>query len=159
MITLEPIHEDDFLAAAAVRCCPDQQAYAASAPMILARAYAYRNQRAVCWGICQNERIVGLALVHDLQEEPACYHLQQFLIDAQAQGKDIGLRALRRIMQECSLEGKFPRMEVCVNRENIRAIRMFEKAGFHDSGYTDPDAPHCLCMTCNLPAGEVHHEN
>lgn len=42
-------------------------------------------------------------------------------------------------------------MEVCVKRKDAAAIHVYEKAGFRDTGYTDPDTPDSLCMAWNLP--------
>ena len=146
MITLQTIDENNFLKAAALQVSPEQSSFVAAAPMILARAYAYRDQRAVCWGIYNDDMIVGLALIHDLEEEPACYHLCEFLIDQRFQGRGYGSQALRLILNHCRREGKFPRAEVCVRKENAAAIRLYERAGFRDSGYQDPDAPDSICM-------------
>ena len=44
MITLQPITETNFLTAAALSVSPDQGRYVAPAPIILARAYAYRRR-------------------------------------------------------------------------------------------------------------------
>lgn len=146
MINLQTIDETNFLQAAALRVSPEQTPFMASAPMILARAYAYRNQRTVCWGIYNDDMIVGLALVHDMAEEPAGYHLCEFLIDQRFQGRGYGAQALRLILDHCRREGKFPRLEVCVRKENAAAIHVYESAGFRDSGYQDSDAPDSICM-------------
>ena len=79
MITLQPITETNFLTAAALSVSPDQGRYVAPAPIILARAYAYRRHRASAWGVYDGCRMVGLALMEDLDEEPACYHLSELL--------------------------------------------------------------------------------
>ncbi len=36
-------------------------------------------------------------------------------------------------------------------RKDAAAIHVYEKAGFRDTGYTDPDTPDSLCMAWNLP--------
>lgn len=151
MITLQPIDETNFLEAAALQVKPEQRAYVAPAVGILARAYGLRCRRAVCWGICEDASLVGLALIHDLEEEPACYHLCEFLIDAKAQGKGCGQQALKLLLAQCRRERKFPRVEVCVKKENTAAIHVYEKAGFRDTGYVDPDAPDSLCLAYALP--------
>lgn len=158
MITLQPINEHNFLQAAALKALPEQQGFAASAPMILARGYAYRGQRAVCWGIYEEASLVGLALIHDLEEEPACYHLGQLLIDGSQQGKGYGQQALRLLVNQCRREGKFPRVEVCVKKANTAAIHVYEKLGFRDTGYIDSDTPDSLCMAYEwIP--EARHGN
>ena len=70
MITLQPITETNFLTAAALSVSPDQGRYVAPAPIILARAYAYRRHRASAWGVYDGCRMVGLALMED------CYILK-----------------------------------------------------------------------------------
>lgn len=156
MLTLQPINEDNFLQAAALKAKPEQKTFVAPAPYILARAYAYRGQNAVCWGIYAAKTMVGLALVHDLTEEPACYHLCEFLIDGSQQGKGYGQQALELLLAACRREGKFPRVEVCVKKANAAAIHVYGKAGFRDTGYVDPDAPDSLCMACMLEEAPGH---
>lgn len=152
MITLRPITEENFLIASGLRVKQEQSAFVQPSPMILGRAYAYRNQRAVCWAICNEEEIVGLALIHDMNEEPACYHLCEFMIDEAHQGKGFATEALRLILAHCRREGSFPRMELCVKKQNLRAIHVYQKAGFRDNGYQDPSTPDCICMVCDLRA-------
>lgn len=95
--------------------------------------------------------MVGLALMEDLDEEPACYHLSELLIDEKEQGKGYGQAALALLLTQCRREGKYRRVEVCVKRKDAAAIHVYEKAGFRDTGYTDPDTPDSLCMAWNLP--------
>ena len=95
-------------------------------------------------GIADGETAVGVALVKDLDEEPACYDLQQFLIDRRFQGRGYGTEALRMILSELEAERKYGCAEVCVKRDDATALRVYEKVGFTDTGYVDPDAPDCL---------------
>ena len=110
MITLQPITETNFLTAAALSVSPDQGRYVAPAPIILARAYAYRRHRASAWGVYDGCRMVGLALMEDLDEEPACYHLSELLIDEKEQGKGYGQAALALLLTQCRREGKYRRV-------------------------------------------------
>lgn len=155
MITLQSIHEGNFMEASALKVAEHQRGFVASAPMILARAYAYRDQNAVCWGIYHRKELVGLAMLHDLEEEPACYHLCQFMIDERYQNQGFGQAALDLVIGHCRREGKFDRIEVCVKKADIAAIHVYEKAGFRDSGFTDPDAPDSLCMVSLIPEVEI----
>lgn len=154
MITLQPINETNFIHAAGLKVHHWQKGFVASAPMILAWGYAYRNQRASVWGIYEKDRILGLMMIHDLEEEPACYHLCQFMVDAGEQGKGYGQQALALVLDACRRERKFPRVEVCVKKDDTGAIHVYEKAGFRISDYQDPDTPDSYCMTCEL---EVRH--
>ncbi len=151
MITLQPIDEHNVMKAFALDHKPEQGDFVADPAEILAFAYAHRRQRAVCWGIYEARRMVGLALLHDLEEEPACYHLMELLVNGSDQGKGYGSAALHLILAHCRREGKFPQVEVCVKQRDAAAIHVYEKAGFRDTGYTDPATPDSLILACKLP--------
>ena len=151
MITLQPITEENFLKAAAAKVSPEQQDFVAPAPIIMSRAYAYRNQRAICQAICKNDQIVGLMMLHDMDEEPSCYHLAELLIDVAQQGKGYGQQVLKLILDICRRERKFDAVEVCVKKNNFAAIHVYEKAGFYDTLYQDPETPDSICMRYDLP--------
>ncbi len=158
MITLQPIDETNLMKALSLRVTPEQQEFVASPAGILARAYAYRRQRALCWGIYEARRLVGLALLCDLPEEPACYHLMELMIDQEEQGKGYGSAALGLVLGHCRREGKFARVEICVKKNDAAAIHVYEKAGFRDSGYIDPATQDSLILSYDLPpkfAGSV----
>ncbi len=156
MLTLKPILEHNLFDFLALSVKPEQREFVASPMGILARSYAYRRQRGTCFGICQGETPVGMVLVYDLEEEPACYHLCEFFIDAKEQGKGYGLQALRLILALCRRERKFPMVEVCVKKADTAAIRLYEKVGFRDTGFVDPDAPDSLCLGFSLPEKRNH---
>lgn len=89
-------------------------------------------------------RFVGAALVKDMDEEPATYDLQQFMIDRDFQNRGYGTESLRQILARLKAEQKYNCVEVCVNRNNTPALKLFKKAGFEDTGYIDEDVPDCL---------------
>lgn len=151
MITLQPIDEVNLMDAFSLHVAPEQRNFVADPEGILARAYAYRRQRPFCWGIYEARRMVGLALLHDLEEEPACYHLMELMIDSREQGKGYGSAALRLILAHCRREGKFSTVEVCVKKQDAAAIHVYEKAGFRNTGYTDPETPDSLILAYELP--------
>ena len=90
-------------------------------------------------------------LLQDLTEEPICYHLSEFMIDRIQQGKGYGQKALSLLLSYCRKEHRFQNVEVCVNRDDAAAIHVYQKAGFHDTGYVDQDVPNFLCMSYELP--------
>ncbi len=144
MIRLVEISEDNFFTFRALEVAEEQRGFLDSAVGILARGYLYRACRGRVFGIAEGDTAVGLALVRDLDEEPACYDLQQFMIDVRFQGRGLGTEALRLILSALEAERKYDCVEVCVKRRDTAALRLYEKLGFADSGYVDPDAPDCL---------------
>ena len=144
MIRLTEITESNFFAARALTVAPEQRGFLDTAEGILARGYLYRQENARVWAIEADGAVIGLALVKDMDEEPSCYDLQQFMLDARYQGRGFGSEALRLILARLQAEGKYGCVEVCVHRNDLPALRLDERAGFADTGYVDPDAPDCL---------------
>ena len=143
MICLIDISEENWTQYAALSVSEDQKRFLDTAVGILARGYAYRACRARVFGIAADGVPVGLALVKDLDEEPACYDLQQFMIDRRFQGRGYGAEALRLILSELEKERKYGCVEVCVHRDDAAALHLYEKLGFTDTGYVDEAAPDC----------------
>ena len=96
MLKLVEINEQNWLDVRRLSVSKDQEGFLDSAVGILARGYVYLGQRARVLGIERDGEMIGIALVKDLDEEPACYDLQQFLIDARWQGEGYGTEALLR---------------------------------------------------------------
>lgn len=146
MITLRKIDENNFLEVCFLRAEEGQRHFAASAPVILARAYAYRKHRARALAIYKDTVLVGVVLVEDMDEAPACYHLAELLIDREHQRNGYARAALLLLLNTLQKERKYPRVELCVKKENTAAIQLYMALGFADSGYTDPATPDSLCM-------------
>lgn len=144
MLKLIEVNEENWTDVARLTVNEDQKEFLDSAVGILARGYAYRACRARVIGIARDGDIVGVALVKDLDEEPACYDLQQFMIDRRYQGKGYGTEALRLILADLEKEHKYDCVEVCVKKTAAAALCVYEKVGFTDTGYIDEDAPDCL---------------
>ena len=143
MIELRPIHEENWQEAASLRVSEGQKGFVAPAVGILARAYAYRACDARALAIYADETMVGLALIRDLDEEPACYELQQFMIDEKHQRHGYGREALKKILEHLRREGQYDCVEVCVRADDEAALRLYESEGFRDTGSIDPGAPDC----------------
>ena len=150
MIRLMEIDESNFEAVRRLELKPDQHRFLDSPLGILARGYVYRAQRARVLAIMAEGESVGLLLVKDMDEEPACYDLQQFMIDRRFQGRGYGAAALGLLLGILRQERKYDDAEVCVHRENAAALALFREAGFFDTGYVDPDVPDCLNLMCRL---------
>ena len=152
MVDLIELSEENWMDFAGLSVDESQKAYLASSIGILARGYAYRNSRAKVTGIVADGTPVGLAMVRDMDDEPACYDLQQFMIDRNFQGQGYGFRALELILAALKAEQKYACVEVRVKREDVQAIHVYEKAGFVDSGYIDDTVPDCLNFVYRLVA-------
>lgn len=150
MIHLAQIDETNFFAARALSLGEDQRRFLDSPLGILARGYVYRKERARVLAIADEGTVVGLLLVKDMDQAPACYDLQQFMIDEQFQGKGYGKGALALLLDKLRAEGKYADVEVCVHRDNEAALALFTAAGFLDTGYVDPDLPECLNLMLRL---------
>lgn len=144
MIHLVDITEDNWIEAVQLSVREDQKGFLASPMGILARGYVYRDCRARVWGVAADECLVGLALVRDMDEEPATYDLQQFMIDQRYQGRGYGTAALNLILALLRAEGRYGCVEVCVHKTDLPALHLYEKAGFRDTGYIDDRIPDYL---------------
>jgi len=143
-IKLIEITEDNWLSFASLSVSDEQKKFLAPPTGIIARGYVYRDCNARVWGITDGEQAIGITLVRDQNEEPVCYDLQQFMIDKHFQNQGYGTAALQRILSVCKAEGRFECVEVCVNKEDLSAIHVYEKVGFVDTGYIDDELPDCL---------------
>ena len=150
MIRLVEIDERNYFRVRQLKVGEDQQRFLDSPLGILARGYVYRAQRARVLAAEKDGEIVGLMLGKDMDEEPACYDLQQFMIDGRFQGRGYGAAALGLLLELLRQEKKYDDVEVCVHRENAAALALFTGAGFVDTGYVDPDAPDCLNLMLRL---------
>ena len=144
MIRLIDVNEENWLDIRELSVSEPQKGFLDSAVGILARGYVYRHDRARVIGIEEDGTVIGVALVRDLDDEPACYDLQQFMIDARFQGKGYGTAALRMLLSELERERKYDCVEVCVKKTDAAALRVYEKTGFVDTGYIDEEVPDCL---------------
>ena len=150
MLRLADIDETNFFAARKLDLREDQRPFLDSPLGILARGYVYKEQRARVLAVADGETTVGLLLVKDMDEEPACYDLQQFMIDRRYQGRGFGREAMGLLLDLLRAEGKYADVEVCVDKRNAAALALFTGAGFRDTGYVDPDAPGCLNLMLEL---------
>ena len=144
MIRLDDVDEANWISVARLSVSDEQQAFLDRPIGIIARAYVYRGSHARVFVICNDADIIGAALLRNLDEEPACYDLQQFMIDKRFQNKGYGTEALKQILSLLKDERKYDCVEVCVNKSDASALHVFKKAGFVDTGYVDYDTPDCL---------------
>lgn len=146
MIHLTDINENNVAEAEKLEVAEEQKRFLDSASGIIRRAKIYKNLNPHLFGIAEDEKIIGLALVKDFEDEPFGYDLQQFMTDKNFQNMGYGTKALALILDFLRAEGRFDQVEICVKKEDIPAIKLYEKAGFRDSGYVDENLPDCINM-------------
>ncbi len=107
MIKLVNVTEHNWLDIFSLSVHENQKKFLATPTGIVARGYIYRSCNARVYGISNDEHIIGVALVKDMDEEPSCYDLQQFMIDRHFQNKGYGTEALCLILSVLSKERKY----------------------------------------------------
>lgn len=130
----------------ALKVADEQKKFVPSPAEVLSRAWVYRNNNAVALAALEDDEIVGLTLIYDLDEEPACYFLMEILIDYHHQNKGYAQSMIKEIIEMYSKNSKYPVIELSVDRSNYIAIHTYEKCGFVDSGYVDSDLPQFINM-------------
>ena len=136
MIHLETITPDNWRLGLSVR--EDQRNYVSDSSGILARAYAYRNDRSQAFIIYDDDVPVGMAMYHDLDEWSA-YDFSQFFIDQRYQRNGFGLEAASMILQMMKDDGKYDKVVLCYVDGDDAARSLYEKLGFRHTGEADEE--------------------
>lgn len=127
MIRLEPIGPDNWREELAVR--EDQSEFVSEPNKILARAYAYREERSQAKLILEGGTPVGMLMWYDYPEQER-YVFSQLFIDQRYQGRGLGEQAARMALDEMRADGRFPRVVLCYITGNEAARSLYEKLGF-----------------------------
>lgn len=106
-----------------------QKTYVANSAVMLARAYAYRDQRSRAFVIYNDETPVGMGLYYDLPDLE-CYDLSQIFIDERYQGKGYGKAATKAVLEAMKLDGKYSKVDLCYIEGNDAAKKLYESFGF-----------------------------
>lgn len=107
----------------------EQKRYVANTAVLLARAYAYREQRSRAFIVYSDETPVGMGLYYDLPDME-CYDLSQFFIDERYQGQGLGRAASMAILNAMREDGKYQKVALCYVEGNETAQRLYESLGF-----------------------------
>ncbi|MBD5094491.1 MAG: GNAT family N-acetyltransferase [Subdoligranulum sp.] len=105
---------------------------------LLARAYAYRENRSNAYVIYDQDVPVGMALYYDCDERKA-FDFSQIFIDERYQGKGLGTEAARQILKLMEEDGKYDKVILCYIDGNKAAKNMYETLGFYLTGECDED--------------------
>lgn len=143
MIKLVDVNEQNWLDVVSLHVNEEQKKFPDSPIGIIARGYVCRSCNARVYGISNHEHMIGVVLIKDRDDEPACCDLQQFMIDRRFQNKGYGTEALRLMLSLLSKESRYGQVKVCVNKNDIAALCMYKKAGFEDTRSIDESIPDC----------------
>ena len=127
MIRLVTITPDNWRLGLSVR--EDQYDYVSDSSGILARAYAYRDNRSQDFVIYDDNVPVGMAMYHDLDDWKA-YDFSQFFIDHRYQRKGYGLKAAEMILEKMKADGKYDRVVLCYINGDEAAKNLYENLVF-----------------------------
>lgn len=108
-----------------------QQKYVASVPVILGRAYVFRNYRSRAFWIYHNDGAVGMGLYYDCPERES-YDFCQILIDKHFQRRGYGKEAVKLVLDEMKRDGKYNKVTMCYVEGNDASRKLFEQFGFRE---------------------------
>ena len=112
-----------------LKVAESQKTYVANSAVMLARAYAYREQRSRAFIIYDDEIPVGMGLYYDLPEME-CYDFSQIFIDERYQGRGYGKAATRLVLDALKQDGKYNKVDLCYIQGNDVAKKLYEQFGF-----------------------------
>lgn len=128
-----------------LKVAESQKTYVASSAVMLARAYAYREQRSRAFVIYDDETPVGMVLYHD-EDSLDAYIFSEILIDEQFQGKGYGTTATKLVLDRMKEDGRYHKVVLCYIEGNDAAKKLYESLGFVE---TDRDEDEII-MELNL---------
>ncbi len=114
----------------------EQKSFVSSPERILARAWAYREQRSKAFIIYAGETTVGMAMYYD-EEKMQAYNFSQLFIDSRYQGKGYGKKAASMILDMMKADAKYNKVCLCYIEGNEVARKMYVELGFKATGYIE----------------------
>ena len=112
-----------------LKVAESQKNYVASSAVMLARAYAYREQRSRAFVIYNDETPVGMGMYHDCSDLDA-FDLSQIFVDERYQGKGYGKAATKLVLDAMRQDGKYSKVVLCYIEGNNAAKKLYESFGF-----------------------------
>ena len=112
-----------------MRVADSQKNYVSDSYAMLARAYAYREQRSRAFVIYDNETPVGMGMYHDCPDLDA-FDLSQIFIDERYQRKGYGKAATKLVLDAMKQDGKYSKAILCYIEGNNAAKDLYESFGF-----------------------------
>jgi aminoglycoside 6'-N-acetyltransferase Ib len=83
------------------------------------------------------------------EQDPGVRGIDQFLAHAEQLGRGLGTAMVRAFVQQLFADPTVTRIQTDPSPQNRRAIRCYEKAGFHAVGEVDTPDGRALFMVCD----------
>lgn len=112
-----------------LKVAESQKKYVANSAVMMARAYAYREQRSRAFVIYNDETPVGMGMYHDCPELDA-FDLSQLFIDERYQGRGYGKASTQLVLDAMQQDGKYNKVVLCYIEGNNAAKKLYENFGF-----------------------------
>lgn len=138
-VFLIDVDENNWTKFTTIELSEKHKKYVTSPIEILARAYVYRNYNARVFGIQKENNMIGMLMVCSIAEESEYYELQHILVDVRYQDKAYEYNALKLMLDYLYIEKRYDNVQICVKREDVKAINLYKKVGFKDTDNIDPN--------------------
>ncbi len=109
----------------------EQQRFVAAMPVLLARAYAYRNYNSRAFVVQLGDLALGAGLYYDCPELNA-YDFSQLFIDQRYQRRGFGKAAARLALEEMKRARRYEAAILCYVDGNDAARRLYAQLGFSE---------------------------
>lgn len=143
MLKLIDVNEENWRTP--LKVAEHQKEYVANSTVILARAYAYRNQRSRAFIIYDDKTPIGMGLYHDSPDIEA-YIFSEIFIDEKYQGRGYGKAAAKLVLDDMRSDGRFKKVILCYIEGNKAAKKMYESLGFTEIDRDEDEIVMELCL-------------
>ena len=136
---LKKVDEYNFIDCFNLKLAKDQEEFVSHPVRSLAQAYVYYKQ-CTPFAIYLKDEVVGYVMViYDYDEEN--YNIWHMMIDEKHQGKGYGTQAIKLCIDYICKKpfGSSDDIILTCHMNNKKAIHIYEKMGFKDTGERDKD--------------------
>ena len=133
MVEFRKITEENFKQIVDMRLPPEPRCVAPNVVSLAQAWLYYENHDVYPFAIYHGDDVVGFMMLdEDLEEK--CMTVWRFMIAPEQQGKGYGQAAMEHIIDLVRKSGKYTHMTLDVVPGNERAMRLYKKLGFAETG-------------------------
>ena len=130
-VTIREIDADNFVEAIRLDVKPEQKRFVASNAASIAQSKFHTFLE--CYGLYDEETMVGFSAFGKNPEDDTIW-IARHMIGAEYQGKGYGTAGLQALIDHMESEYECDAIFLDVGPENVAAIKLYESAGFVDTG-------------------------